>query len=321
MRTALAFALLSALLPILPMQAQELDIYDINDFVDPRDLGKDSFLVSRIIVGGVTRYLDVFRPTNSDVAFGHLATSYYRGSWQANWKHTRITTNNFPDVFDRNSSEVEPNGAFPGPGRGFAFSPTPENKNTLQLARYFAVGRAASPSIIRIEATWTSVEYRHLLPNPGEQSSDFHSRFENEVGFEGDIPWRVGRFPVVTSLVYVGRFKTSHTTAADPPTRRATLLQRAPRISLGRWSIDTAVALGSVHADSRWHDLLIQPSLHVTSPTIPGVDVRVHFKYAPAIGELGPPPPGETKQSRTVNQISVFMERTVFAKRIHSRAR
>jgi hypothetical protein len=304
MRYVLALALICAVLPGISMQAQELDIYDINDFVDPRELSGDSFLISRAIAGGVTSYLDVFRPTNSDVMVGHLATNYYFGSWQANWKHTRLNREDFGPgqlQVQRNSSQI------------------PENKNTLQLARYFSVGRAAAPTIIRLEATWTRADYRQRFRNSaGVAIGDFRSRFENEVSFEGDIPWRVGRFPVVTSLVYVGRFKSTND---DGGTRRVTLLQRAPRLSLGRWSLDSAVALGSVHANNKWNGVLVQPSLHVISPTIPGVNVRVHFKYAPAIGRLGPPPIGEKPQSRTENQFSIFIDRTLFAKLFQSAAR
>ena len=307
MRIAFVLVLICAAFSGIPMLAQELDLYDINDFVDPRELGAraesrgrllcpcDSFLVSRVVTGGATSYLDVFRPTNSDATFLHLATSYYRGAWQANWKHTQLNR----EDLGPGHSEVQ---------RGSV--PVPDNKNILQLARYFAVGRGASASIIRIEASWTRAEYRQQPRDANGPFGDFHSRFENEFGFEGDIPWRIGRFPIVTSLVYVGRSGIP----GGAGIRRVTLLQRAPRVSLGSWSLDTAVAVGSVHADNRWHGALIQPSLHLISPTIPGANVRVHIKYAPAYGELGPPPAGERRHSKLENQFSIFIDRTLFAK-------
>lgn len=308
--------------------AQELDIYDLNDFVDPRQLGAvvgshgrlncpcDPFLVSRLVAGGAVNYLDVFRATDASASFIHVANSYYRGPWQANWKITQLNREgNEPDArSDRVRRGGSDDRAY-GNSSNSSSSATPLNKNTVQLARYFAVGRQASPSIIRLEATWTSVEYRQAAPTAAGEFS-FASRRENEVGFEGDIPWRVGRFPLITSLVYVGRY--GRLSAAHPDSqfghRRVTLLQRLPRLSVRNWSLDPAIALGSVDT-GRWSDLMVQPSLHVTSPEIPRLNTRVHIRYAPQIGRLRPPARGETQQSEIANQFTIFIDRAIFTRR------
>ena len=295
------------------LQAQELDIYDLNDFVDPRLLGAvaaprgqlkcpcDSLLVSRFIAGAAANYVDVFRVTDRGASFVHLATSYYRGPWQANWKVTQLNREDY--------------GSAPT-ARFSSSAATPENKNTLQLARYFAVGPSGSPSIIRMEATWTFAHYRQAAPREGEFS--YASRDENEFGFEADLPWHAGRYPLVTSLVYVGRsglLSASHSDSAFAQ-RRVTLLQRAPRLSAGSWSFDTALAVGSVDT-ARWSDLMVQPSVHVISPTIRGLNMRVNFRYAPQVGRLRPPARGEKPHSETANQFAIFIDRAVFGKRFH----
>jgi len=294
------------------LQAQELDIYDIDDFVDPRIFGAvaaphgrincpcDPFLVSRLMAGGVANYVDVLRVTDSGASFVHLATSYYRGPWQANWKVTQLNREGFGSDHPALRSNTS--------------AATPQNKNTLQLARYLAVGPHGSPSIIRMEATFTFAQYRQAAPVNGQFT--FASRHEHEFGFEGDIPWRLGRFPMITSLVYVGRSGVRD--VSHPETefaeQRVTFLQRAPRFSAGYWSFDTAVAVGSVNA-GHWSDLMVQPSLHITSPTI--LNMRVNIRYAPQVGRLRPPIRGEKPRSETANQFAIFIDWALFARRFH----
>jgi hypothetical protein len=296
------------------LHAQELDIYDLNDFVDPRILGAvpaphgqlkcpcDPFLISQLMAGGVANYIDVLRVTDSGASFVHLATSYYRGPWQGNWKVTQLNREGFGSDHPALRSNTS--------------AATPQNKNTLQLARYFAIGPHGSPSIIRMEATWTLVQYRQAAPVNGEFT--FASRHENEFGFEGDIPWHLGHFPLITSLVYVGRsgLRSASHPDSEFAEKRVTLLQRAPRVSLGYWSFDTAVAVGSVNA-GHWSDLMVQPSLHITSPTIPRLNMRVNFRYAPQVGRLRPPIRGEKPRSETANQFAIFIDRALFARRFH----
>jgi hypothetical protein len=338
MRVRLSLAILFVIAASANVHAQELDVYDVNDFVDPRALGAvtgphgrltcpcDSFLVSRLIAGGVSDYMDVFRPTDSDASFLHLATSYYRGPWQLNWKWTQLQQEDF---FPHKASSVVVTPVPPGTnttplrrtplngnevfhfGTSVLYSPTPNDRNTMQLARYFTV----ASSIIRMEATWTRTEYRDLVRTTNSAKTDIVSRYKNELGFEGDIPWRVGRFPLITSLTYEGRSTPADRSGAA--SRRVTLLQRVPRISFHRWSLDSAVAVGSVRGGGRLSNVVVQPSLHLVSPTIPFVDVRLNIRYAPAIGGLRPAPSRKNAQSETVNQLAVFIDRAVFAKRFH----
>lgn len=85
-----------------PLLAQEFTIFDLNDFIDPRELGATlaedgafrcpclQFLITRAIVGVDHDFLNVMQPTQLDVGFVHLATSYYRGPWQFNLKTTLL---------------------------------------------------------------------------------------------------------------------------------------------------------------------------------------------------------------------------------------
>lgn len=89
----------------VPCLAQELDIFELTDFVDPRlrgceteDLKVTNFGTNyqfvRAIFGGVTNYTTRTQVTNSDMGFVHLAGSFYAGMNQINLRVTTIQERN-----------------------------------------------------------------------------------------------------------------------------------------------------------------------------------------------------------------------------------
>jgi hypothetical protein len=104
-RRSIFIAVAIAFTFIIPCKAQELDLFELTDFVDPRlrgaevspelvvtDKGGD-FRFFRAIVGGVANYNSRTRPTGGDVAFVHLAGSIYSGMQQFNYKVTTLKAN------------------------------------------------------------------------------------------------------------------------------------------------------------------------------------------------------------------------------------
>lgn len=84
----------------IPCAAQELDIFELNDFVDPRLRGVEmedlkvtspgtNYQFFRAIFGGIANYTTRTKPTHADVGFVHLAGSLYSGMNQFN---VRVTT-------------------------------------------------------------------------------------------------------------------------------------------------------------------------------------------------------------------------------------
>jgi hypothetical protein len=84
-------------------QAQEFDIFDENDFLDPRIRGAEfrsdgrrvrdpgtDFQILRMSTGGISNYTWRSEPTNANVGFLHLTHSIYRGGYQANFKLTTL---------------------------------------------------------------------------------------------------------------------------------------------------------------------------------------------------------------------------------------
>jgi hypothetical protein len=101
MKRRLLIANLLCLIAV-PLSAQEFDIFERNDFVEPSLHGTrldndgsiiqrgETFHVLRVVTGGVANYAWRSTPTNSKVAFVHLANSIYRGAYQANVKFTML---------------------------------------------------------------------------------------------------------------------------------------------------------------------------------------------------------------------------------------
>jgi hypothetical protein len=96
-RSLITFALLFT---AASLSAQEFDVFDLNDFVDPRLHGAvydhhgkltdrgDVFRLVRIATGGISDYAWRSTPTHDNVGFLHVVASEYRGNLQANLKAT-----------------------------------------------------------------------------------------------------------------------------------------------------------------------------------------------------------------------------------------
>jgi hypothetical protein len=90
----------------LPCVAQELDIFELTDFVDPRLRGAEvedlkvtepgaNYRFVRAIAGGVANYTTRTTPTRGDVSFLHLAGSFYSGMNQLNLRLTATQNGDF----------------------------------------------------------------------------------------------------------------------------------------------------------------------------------------------------------------------------------
>src|SRR5687767_10046066 len=138
---------------MIPAGAQELTLFDLNDFVDPRDLGavatsRGNFtcpcidtLISRAMVGWDHDFVNVMQPTSLDVAFAHVATSYYRAPFQVNVKTSVVREVHRPRV-------------------GFVGRlSVPRESLTLQLAHYRASGNSENALVRRMQVTWRIAHY------------------------------------------------------------------------------------------------------------------------------------------------------------------
>ncbi|HVR37586.1 MAG TPA: hypothetical protein VMU84_00710 [Thermoanaerobaculia bacterium] len=155
--------------------AQEFDIFDANDFIDPRERGAvftsgrigtvkpgNPFYIVRLYGGQVRSYQWRGAATHADPAFIHAAASFFRADKQLNVKVTTFKA-------DENAN-------------------LPSFRTTLQLGQYFLSDRENPkldhPRIAnRILVTW-SMEQNPFRDDPG---STHRTAINHEFGVETDI--------------------------------------------------------------------------------------------------------------------------------------
>lgn len=148
-----ALFVLFFLLAASPLIAQEFDVFDLNDFVDPRVHGAlydhhgkvtdrgDVFRLVRVATGGISDYAWRNTPTHDNVGFLHIVGSEYVGNLQANVKATflegqhdnalpryRVMTQFARYMLHEANSEVKKSGAERIAGRAMVSFAIEENR-------------------------------------------------------------------------------------------------------------------------------------------------------------------------------------------------
>ena len=72
------------------LSGQYPEIFDTDDFVDPRELAGRGLFISRAYIGAAAGYGDQYRPLHQTIGFVHLSTALYWHGLQATYKHTEI---------------------------------------------------------------------------------------------------------------------------------------------------------------------------------------------------------------------------------------
>jgi len=300
-----------ALLLVVPALAQEMTIFDVNDFVDPRVLGTAAasngnfkcpcvqFLIARAIGGWDHDFLNVTMPTNVDVGFAHLATSFYRGSWQVNAKATVLRDVHRSDVFSRGT--------------------VPQQTFTLQLGHYREVSLDEDEKTVRrLQFTWRI--NRHLesqrvtdpigespvispAPQPPPSESDAP---EDLLGHEFGIEYDTHVRTLVGSIAYtlLAPEDRRRSGFSDRPSRVA-MVYRLDAYQLWRFRIEptlAAVMLG--HGAKIESHLTIQPSVRVALPL--AFKTSLNARVAPTFQRFG--------GWQRYYEVALFVDRPIFAK-------
>jgi len=306
------FLLVALLVLAKQAGAQELDIFDVNDFIDPRALGAildgkgalvcpcRRFVVSRLLVGRIEHYADNSNPTRANVIFERIATSYYTGLWQLNLKASRI----------RAPKEIQ-DGPF------FLGTLVPRAKYGLQLGRYWAVGGSGDrePTVLRAEITWTVNQYHGFaIRRPRHPVSRYQSYYGEELGAELDTSIPLFGHRLNGSFVFTGRFdggqsfdSVTHYQRIDDAFRyqRASYVYRLPRLGIGGFNFDATTGIGIAARRGTRQSATLIPSLEMTSPQIPRLGIRVHIRYQPSFDQI--PHVGIV----TTHQVAFFIDRAL----------
>ena len=258
--------------------AQELAIFDVNDFVDPRQLGAvpasfgrfgcpcSTVLVTRVIAGWDHDAMNVTQPMGSDVGFGHIASSLYRGPWQINLKAAALR-----DVHTLGAPE----------SRAF-----PRNFFTVQLAYYL---HGPGSSSLRTELSWRGTHYheRTLAPQFASRSESF----AHELGAEVDTEVSVLGRPIGGSLIYTTLAQSPASRVARNSSRLA-YIQRFPRLNVGALRLDPSVSAGLLGQGLKFRSagrLDVRPKIAASVPLRAGGS-SLNVVFAPDYERLQPPP-------------------------------
>jgi len=174
------FAIACSLLVAAAAAAQQRPIFDVDDFVDPRQHDVPLFS-SRLILGVANNYVDDDRPLHQNARFVHLANSFYWSDFQADYKHSEVRAQAPPPV---QLCNCNPPVYFPTPPQEdeTPLPPRPGGRDTLQLAWY---GGKDIKLRYRLSVSNESVDTDVLFPNTKTVAQTLHGR-ERSVGVEGD---------------------------------------------------------------------------------------------------------------------------------------
>ena len=280
---AIAVTLLS-----LAASAQEFDIFDLNDFVEPGlhgarltnggelvERGK-TFHILRAVTGGVANYAWRSAPTSSSVAFLHLADSVYRGAYQTNVKFTMLQ----------------------GETQRFL----PRYRMEAELGRYSMTPSKVGDIETFLPTRWlVSGALEENRNCPEIRNTHCRRRLNGELGGQVDMSVKLRGTTVNGGAILVWR------SASDDGQRlfRGSLFYQFLDTTVsGRYRFRTAMGTGFERTDAfHWGVTRIGSTLSMDVPSIGTLNVSWTPTYRPA-----------TRGRRVFNEVAVFFDRTLFAR-------
>ena len=271
--------------------AQELDVYDLNDFIDPRQRGAmfdesgslnspgDTFTLVRAMLGTVADYTTHTGPTSEQTRFIYLTSAHYWGSHQANLKVTRLS--------------ADTNAVIPG------------YRASLEYGHYFSISRMPAVNDAGVkELVW--VPERFLLRAMTEQvraggGSREYGRYNRELtmGLDAALPFGKKSQAIGTWTL------TYRDEPGEHPIFRWTYLSRFPPFHVGQVRTEIDFGYGWEKTESlHWAPtrIVVLSSLDVHSL---GGSLNVAWvpTYAPASAER-----------RFFQEVSIFVDFRLFAR-------
>lgn len=288
-----AFAAVALLLLVAASAAaQEFDIFDLNDFVDPRLRGAVydesglglvengvGYRVIRLATGGISNYAWRNRPMTDEVAFVHLVSSAYTGATQMNVKVSLLTSR-------QDDAQI-----------------LPRYRVTGQLARY----QMAPPSAhLRKLGVTESIAGRWLLAATIEENRfndprhGPHRSYNGEFGGELDLT-----LPLPRGRSVSGSFiATARNTQYEGWTGRLTYYYRLPEWQHSRIRFGSALGAGIQRTDA-WHLGALRMAMR-TSVDVPRMGT-LNLTWTPTYL------PGASERSIS-HELAIFVDRTLFSR-------
>ncbi|HEY6137352.1 MAG TPA: hypothetical protein VI670_06270 [Thermoanaerobaculia bacterium] len=245
--------------------AQQRSIFDVDDFVDPRQHDTAVF-ASRLVLGAANNYVDDTRPLHRDARFLHIANSVYWSAFQFDYKHSEVRADAPPPIRVCNCSPpiyfppVPASDEVPLP-------PRPGGKDTVQIGWY---GGKDLKLRYRLSASNQNIATDLFYPNTNGPAGTLHGH-ERALGVEGDtyIPY------IGFGTVNVARTVRSGT-ADDRTQSELAYTSRLPGLSVGKILVRGLITVGGVSGrgargvnvvspifEAFWHDQTTRANIHL----------------------------------------------------------
>lgn len=305
MRDGACFVALTTLLLAAAASAQQGPIYDPEDFVDP-GLGKGRLFISRLVVGAGQSLSDEVRPLHQDVAFVHLANSFYVSRFQFDYKHSQLFGGgSAPDVFRCGCS---PPVYFPTPPPSGATPAAPPlgSKDSLQVAFYRVRGADDSRVVLRYRLLFSRQTFDTAIRSATTGDVvERRSGRDQSAGLEADTQFSIHGHQFWGSLDYL-RTVTSGT-IADRTQQQFFYTNRFPGRALGPVLVRATLGVGGVTGRGGG-------GLNFINPTIEAFwhhdasDANIHLIWSPQSVRTS------LEGWRTNHQIVLYVDRALYVR-------
>lgn len=288
--------LVAAILTIcsLALHAQENDIFDPADFVDPRVRGTvfregrfgveepgQTFSLLRIYGGRVSDYQWRNADTNADLSFIHVTSNLYHGAKQLNLKFTSFRADDDANI--------------------------PSYRGTVQFGRYFLSDRIAMPDAKdprisgRVLFTW-SIEDNPFI----DASSTRRDDYNHEFGVQADVRLPLPRLAPADSIDGSFIFMRRRIAEGNYVDRMTYLYRFRQRMrSNGRLRLNATLGVGAERNDG-WHCCVSRAVLTATF-VVPRLNTGINVAFAPTYSSA------TEGRRQTHNELAIYLDKTALA--------
>jgi hypothetical protein len=220
--------------------AQQREVYQSDDFVDPRHHTMPVF-VSRLTLAATRGLIDDYQVLGGNATFIRITNTLYRDNWEFGLHHTEEIAD-APRIF---GCDCQPPIYFPTPPP--SGTPPVGPKNTVQFGRYYALklSKNEPPNMIRTRLTYSRQHVGDEIRSvtTGEVTGHRNGH-EQSVGIDTDLRLPIGGHMLWGTVAYAQTWSSG--TAHDHRQQEILYIARPPGWSAGPVLMRTTLTVGGV---------------------------------------------------------------------------
>lgn len=257
--------------------AQQRPIFDVDDFVDPRQ--HDGIVFgSRLVSGGAMNYIDDYRPRHHGAGFVHFANGVYWSRFEVDYKHSEVRSGPTPSV---QTCPCNPPIFFPTPPSSESTPAPPPSgrKDMFQFGGYVPVPRPGQvPVMLRVRLTLAQqdIETVTTFLNTSTPATHLSGR-ERSVGLDADTFIPIGR-GIFGSLQYARTERSG--TVDNRRQQELVYTNRFPGTAVGSFLLRALLTVGAVTDRGGTGLNVVNPAFEAFYHH-PKTRVNFHLVYSP----------------------------------------